>query len=461
MAVVYPESENDILELIDFSRKNKCKIHVISTGKNWGYGSAQGTTLGQIIVDLSKMKQITELNESLGSVCIQPGVTQDDLSRYLQKYDSRLQADVTGAGPATSIMGNTLERGYGHSDYADRFANIISLRVILPNGKIIETGYGAYKGARAKYTFRNGVGPALDGLFSQSNFGIVTVMTIRLQPKPECFCLMVGVCKNENDFIPMVVAFRELQLNGTITGFVQIANLKRAVGKTNINIEGAWGMSVSISGPKALVKARKKIIKLAFSAAKINCRLLFLDDLKIRIVDWFSRNIFSVKSFENLAYLIDLKKGIPSNEPLKILLDQESADSNLNPKDFKVRFRWICATSPANPTDVELMYNIAKSQFDKHGFEFRITLSFVNPRTVLMIASLNYDSSEKAVKSADDLYVQCRGELLKNGFFPYRSGSGMFDELAGTCDPNTGSLLKAIKTIVDPDHILSPGKYNI
>ena len=461
MTVFYPESEKDILDLIHLARTLGRKIHVVSKGKNWGYGSAQGTTSGQIIVDLSKMNQVMELDESLGTVRIQPGVTQGQLSDHLQKSNSRLQADVTGAGPDTSVMGNTLERGYGHSDYADRFANIISLRVILPNGKIIETGYGAYKNARTKQTFRTGVGPVLDGLFTQSNFGIVTAMTIRLQPRPAYFCLMVGVCKAENDLMPMIQVLKELQLNGTITGFVQIANLKRAVGQTDINVKGAWGVSVAISGPKALVKARKKVIKSAFAQMESKCNLLFLNDLKISIVKWWSRNIYPIKPFDNLAYLVDLKKGIPSNEPLKILLNQQSANSNLNPKSFKDRFRWICATSPANPTDVALMYAIAKEQFRKYGFELRVTFSFVNPRTVVMIASLNYDNTEKAIERADKLYFKCRTELLENGFFPYRSGSGMFEELTETCDTNTKVLLKAIKTIVDPENILSPGKYNI
>ena len=50
--------------------------------------------------------------------------------------------------------------------------------------------------------------------------------------------------------------------------------------------------------------------------------------------------------------------------------------------------------------------------------------------------------------------------LAKNGYFPYRSGSGMFqiDEYRDTATTN---LLKGIKKFVDPNLIIAPNKYGI
>ena len=45
----------------------------------------------------------------------------------------------------------------------------------MPTGECIDTGFSRFDGAKTGPLSRWGVGPSLDGLFSQSNFGIVTL----------------------------------------------------------------------------------------------------------------------------------------------------------------------------------------------------------------------------------------------------------------------------------------------
>ena len=81
-------------------------------------------------------------------------------------------------------MGNILERGVGLSPYSDRFAHACALEVVLPDGRLLHTGLGAYGNAQAEHLYSYGCGPVLDGLFSQANLGIVTRLTFWLMPKP-------------------------------------------------------------------------------------------------------------------------------------------------------------------------------------------------------------------------------------------------------------------------------------
>ena len=67
-----------------------------------------------------------------------------------------------------------------------------------------------YEDANAKNTYRYGVGPMLDGLLSQSNFAIITEMTIELMPKPEKTCMFVVSAKDESALPLLVDAIREL-----------------------------------------------------------------------------------------------------------------------------------------------------------------------------------------------------------------------------------------------------------
>jgi hypothetical protein len=52
------------------------------------------------------------------------------------------------------------------------------MEVVLPNGELIRTGMGAVPDAKTWQDYRYGAGPYVDGMFSQSNFGVVTKIGI-------------------------------------------------------------------------------------------------------------------------------------------------------------------------------------------------------------------------------------------------------------------------------------------
>lgn len=460
-AVIFPKTVSEVQAILKLANAQNLPVFPISKGKNWGYGSAQGTQKGQIIIDLSKMNNIVEVNEDLAIARIQPGVTQQELSEYLTTTGSKLQADVTGAGTNTSILGNTLERGLGHSSHGNRIKHVICLKVVLADGSIIETGFANYINAKAKHTYAPGLGPNFLGLFVQSNFGVVVEMTIELQPKPDYFCMFFAISNHKEDYLPLAMTTKALKLKQIVHSVVHIANLKRAVGNSTKKVKGEWGLSGDISGPKQIVKAKQKFIKKYFKKHAPNAKVIFVTDFKVKCLQWIDKHIKPNEMYRNIDYIIDFKKGIPSNRPLEILLDNKGLHSEVPTKSFPSNFRWICATCPAKAEALKTMYTITESMFKKHGVEFRVTLNAVTARTYIMICSIKYDKEEAAVKKANALYYECRTALLDAGFYPYRSGSGMFEETNGLQDPKVRALLTGIKNQLDPLHIIAPGKYNI
>src|SRR5207237_5523487 len=81
-------------------------------------------------------------------------------------------------------MGNTLDRGVGYNRCGEHFSNFSGLEVVLANGEVLRTGLGGIPNTTAWQSYRWGYGPWVDGLFSQSNLGIVTKMGIWLMQKP-------------------------------------------------------------------------------------------------------------------------------------------------------------------------------------------------------------------------------------------------------------------------------------
>src|ERR1700679_3809166 len=180
--VLRPGSTEEVQAVVRIANECGMPIYPVSSGKNWGYGSGVPVRSGCAVVDLGRMNRIVDFSESLGYIRVQPGVTQADLFRFLGERKSGLWMDATGSSPDCSLIGNAMERGFGHTPYGDHFAQVCALEVVLPNGDTIHTGFAGLPQSQAGKVYRWGAGPSLDGLFSQSNFGIVTGMTIWLMP---------------------------------------------------------------------------------------------------------------------------------------------------------------------------------------------------------------------------------------------------------------------------------------
>jgi 4-cresol dehydrogenase (hydroxylating) len=152
------------------------------------------------------------------------------LHAFLAERGSNLMMSVTGAHPESSLIGNIVERGIGQGPYADRFSHVCALEVVLPTGECIHTGFDRFAGCPSAPVARWGVGPSLDGLFSQSNLGIVTRMTLWLLPRPRHFQVLLGGLHDDARLGPLVDACRELRLEGTLRGPAIIFNDFKALG---------------------------------------------------------------------------------------------------------------------------------------------------------------------------------------------------------------------------------------
>ena len=461
MAVVFPVNTGEVSDVLKLANEEKLSIYPVARGKNFGYGEAQGTSEGQLIVDFSRMDEILEVNEHLGYATLQPGVSQEKLYTHLQNNKSRLQLDVTGAGLDASIVGNVLERGFGHTDYGDRFSRVVRLTAVTPEGDIIRTGFGSMPESSPVNTYRYGIGPVLDGLFSQSNFAIVTEMTIELMPKPERSCMFVISAKRESAIGELIEAVRELKLAGVVNSAVHFANKARAIGSGENRLAGFWNISGSISGPKELVGSRKRAVRKMIGKRVDGCSIWFFDDFRMNLVSFIHRKIIPITLYAPLKDAWDLQKGIPTDHPLRILLNDDSLHSaTIDPGEYSTCFSWINAVCAAERSSVEGILAICKEEFSRDGYEFRVTFTAVNPRSLIMITNINFERKEEEIEKASAFTKRVYGRLIDAGFPPYRSGSGSYHKMPATA-PETAKLLSRLKTALDPNGVLAPGKYSI
>lgn len=224
LAVVRPAGAGEVAQLVRIAAAHRLAVYPLSTGKNWGYGDACAVGAGQVILDLSRMNRIVQVDAELAYAVIEPGVTQRQLSDFLRDNGYPLWADCTGAGPDTSYVGNIMERGFGHSPYGNRLQHVAGMQVVLASGEVLDTGFGHYRQARATHLFPYGVGPFLDGLFTQSNMGIVTRLGIWLMPQAACVNHFLCSVPAHGDIAAVVDALRPLRLDGTLRSILHIGN---------------------------------------------------------------------------------------------------------------------------------------------------------------------------------------------------------------------------------------------
>jgi 4-cresol dehydrogenase (hydroxylating) flavoprotein subunit len=486
-AIIRPGDRRQVQECLRIANRFRVAVYPISSGRNWGYGSRIPPVDGCVLMDLRRMNRIVDFSESLAYVTVEPGVTQAQLFAFLEERGSNLWMDATGASPHCSLIGNTMERGFGHTPYGDHFAHVCGLEVVLPTGETVETGFARFPSAKAAPVYNWGVGPALDGLFTQSNFGVVTRMTVWLMPRPEYFQAYYFRCEEARGLPPAIDALRPLRLDGTIRSASHIANDYKVVsairqypwaetgGRTPLDGTvmaplrkelkiGAWNGSGALYGTKRQVAEARRLLRKALHGKAE--RLEFLDDRKLRVASLFATPYRWLSGWDLKRTLAVLKpvyglmKGIPTEHPLASTYWRKPAapSESMDPDRDGCGLLWCSPVAPNDGAAAGHLTAMVSEQVLAHGFEPAISLTMISGRALACIISLAYDreiagEDEKAM----DCYRQLVRSLADRGYHSYRLAAGMMTAM-GEPGPYM-DLLGKIKRALDPSGILAPGRY--
>lgn len=242
---------------------------------------------GSVIIDLQTMNRIIEINDKFSYYTVEPGVSFFQLFQTIQKEKKDIWCSVPALGWG-SVVGNALDRGWGYTPHGDHSNQICGLEVVLADGRVVRTGMGAIEGSKCWPLFRGGYGPTYDSMFQQSNFGIVTKMTLWASPAPRGFIACKLDVPEEADLAPMVDIFRELLLRETIQNHPVIGNIVREMCKRGPRKQwwphkttvpdwklkelqkefdmGWWDATFALYGPKEVIQFHYKEIEEAFKA---------------------------------------------------------------------------------------------------------------------------------------------------------------------------------------------------
>jgi len=469
-AALQPCSEADVIQIVRIANRCRVPLYTVSTGHNWGYGSALPVRDDCVIVDLSRMNRILDMDSELGLVTLEPGVTQKQLFDYLDSHHLNFFVPTTGAGPTASLVGNALERGFGMTPDEDHFRAVTSLRAILPNGTVYRS-YISEFGAGANGVWKWGIGPYLDGLFSQGNVGIVTSLQISLVRRPEHIEVYLFTLKEAADFAKLTESCRDLMadLRGHI-GAIKIANQKQielTIGSRDSGMslaaDSAWVGFGVIRCKHSMIGSIRREIRRALPGVS---RIVFINESrlkrlrKLRIFVPGEMGKLLKERLDRMDQLLDIVNGIPRGRELKLAYKHVPMPDvlPLDPVRDGVGIIWYAPVLPFKTEVIVRMLEMIKDTVRIYGFDQAVTLTIFNEKCAMGVVPILYRRPEDK-----SLAHRCFHELWQRGnelgCHPYRINIEAMSEMANAANSPYWELVHTIKAAIDPNDILSPGRY--
>ena len=133
--VLQPKTEKQVQEILAFAREHRIPLTLRGAG-TWGYGGAVPTH-GGILIDLGLMDTI-EVNAEASELSVGPGARFLDIHRVLKKHGLALLSMTSGKGGTFIGWMSTGGLGFGSFHHGPVRNQLLSLRVVLPDGTLKE-----------------------------------------------------------------------------------------------------------------------------------------------------------------------------------------------------------------------------------------------------------------------------------------------------------------------------------
>lgn len=453
---VAPKSLEELQAILKVANRYKIPVWPVSMGKNYAYGGAAPRMKGTMVLDLKRMNRILEINEELGYAVVEPGVNFFEFHKALEDRNSKLWM----SGPAQtwgSVIGNALEHGVGYTPNGVHADMICGMEVMLANGDVIRTGMGAVEGSKEWHVYRHGFGPVWEGVFTQSNFAIVTKMGIWLMPEPEGMASVRISVPREEDLEALVDTLRPLRLNDTINATYTIVNGVRQIqrgrtrdqiyqGKEHLprevvadelrkNGDTWWAVNFLLFDRVAGLDLRLQAIQEAFKA---------ISGSKMTVERW--------------------RRG----EPKQTWMRQDVGLGPLRIVDWyggpggHTDFGPVMAAVGSRVREV---YDIVYRRFVEHGIDCYVGMFGMDRRAIVMVADIIYNKHDREMTDrAQTLFKTLCKDVAKLGVSLYRSHVTFMDDGADMQGFNNHAFKRlndTVKSALDPNGILAPGKQGV
>ena len=216
--VAFPDSTQEVSELVKVCDAHN--IPITPRGAGTGYTGGSVPVNGGLVIALGGMNRLLEINKDELYAEVEPGIVNFDFGQILAKESLFYPPDPASLKSST-IGGNVMTGAGGPSavKYGVTRDYVMGLTVVMPDGKILETGVKTAKGVVGYDLTRLMVG-------SEGTLGIVTKIRLRVLPMPESVVTAMAVFDERKDAIDAVSAVLGARLTPRTMEFIDRTAIK-------------------------------------------------------------------------------------------------------------------------------------------------------------------------------------------------------------------------------------------
>ena len=393
---------------------NKENIPVVPLGGGLSLAGLAVPLKGGILLDLKRMDSIIEVNEKARYAVLECGVSQGQLTAYLERHHPHLTHSEPGAPPSATIVGNAVIHGQGDlaQPYGFNSDLVNGLEVVLPTGEVCHFGSVAIGAG----WFTNHPLPDM-GLFLGwcGATGIITKVSIRLFPAKKIRGVGTFVVEDEELIPEIIYKLTHTQMAEDIIAFSR-AIPPFASGLQHITV------NIAADSDKEL---------------EFKQEIIWDDTLGEYIRKGDGGYLGFVRSLERpqISKTSDYKKG--------------------------GGFEYVGSIMPIDRYPE--CYRKGREISERHGIPYTVTGRCIGAGHNMMFAwtyafnradPATIEQAREALHETDDLVLELGGVIWKPGTYGQKL-------LLERLDPGTRELMRKVKKLLDPNGIMNPGNWEV
>ncbi|MHA1147699.1 MAG: FAD-binding oxidoreductase [Promethearchaeota archaeon] len=448
--IVRPETAEEISEIVKIANKYKSYIVPRGGGADLVGGAA---TQGGILLDVTRMNKVIEINEDDFYCFVEVGITWGELNSLLLKKDLTIGIIGPGSGFSATIGGglSNSTAGFGSTKYGLITDNCLGVEVVLgdPKGTIIRTGSMANQ--YAKPFCRYGIAPDFTGLFmgDVGTMGIKTKASLKLYPHPP-FKIRRNYMLLKNDYNLLFKVMHECQTKirdglqdlyvAPLTVVKLLASQAEERPPKRARMKGPVMLIILEATDERILEIYEIMLAEIMKDVARPFEWTELDLKAEKAEDWRFNLEFSYKYFNKFISLAPPKISCTTCHKIPI---SSMAEKKKNSTEWD---------------------NAHRSEFPEQSFSlFATSIHLLSNGHCVFAGGFNCDNDDSQREVAMKMWHKRVAHQAQYGGAHYWLGESISQSIveSGAYTPEFVQFFKNIKRTVDPNYILSPKKFHM